>query len=48
MQTYYDLRDVNRRVDSFTDQVVTKAKNPNLIRHKILQDIKDQGFDLNV
>lgn len=28
MQTYYDLRDANNRVDCFSDQVVKKLKNP--------------------
>ena len=26
MQTYYDLRDANRRVDSYTNQVITQSK----------------------
>lgn len=48
IQTYYDLRDANRRVDSFTNQVLTKAKNPNPVRVNMLQDVRDQGFDLKV
>lgn len=46
MQTYYDLRQANRRVDSFSDQVVTKLKNVNPVRQKIVNVIVGQGFDL--
>jgi len=46
MQTYYDLRDANRRVDSFTDQVKTKSELTIEKRKEILNAIKDQGFDL--
>jgi nitroreductase len=46
MQTYYDLRDLNKRVDSFTDQVVAKTKMTLKKRKEILNVIKDQGFDL--
>lgn len=44
MQTYYDLRDANRRVDSFSNQVVTKLENVIEPRQKILQAVRDQGF----
>ena len=44
MQTYYDLRDANRRVDSFTNQVITKFKNANPKRQEILNTIKKMGF----
>lgn len=48
MQTYYDLRQANRRVDSFSSQIVTKLKNYNPIRQKIVNVIKKQGFDLMI
>jgi len=48
MQTYYDLREANRRVDSFTLQVIKKLQNPSEKRAKILQVVRDQGFDLKV
>lgn len=48
MHAYYDLRDTNNRVDTFSDQVVTRMKNPNTKRAKILKNIQDQGFNLNV
>jgi len=46
MQTYYDLRQSNQRVDSFSNQVVTKLKNINPIRQRIMNVIVNQGFDL--
>lgn len=46
MQTYYDLRDANRRVDSFSNQVVTKLTNVIEARTKILQVVREQGFNL--
>lgn len=46
MQTYYDLRQANQRVDSFTNQVVTKFKNANPVRQRIVNVIVRQGFDL--
>lgn len=46
MQTYYDLRDANRRVDSFTKQVVTKLLNVIESRTTILQVVREQGFIL--
>lgn len=48
MQTYYDLRDANRRVDSFTNQVVTRLKNIIPKRQEILNVVRKQGFDLKV
>lgn len=44
MQTYYDLRDTNRRVDSFSDQVVAKFKGVIPKRQEILKVIHKQGF----
>lgn len=46
MQTYYDLRNANQRVDSFSNQVIEKLKNINPIRQKIFNNIVEQGFDL--
>lgn len=46
MQTYYDLRNANKRVDSFSDQVVSKLVNVIPGRQDILNVIKSQGFDL--
>ncbi|MDY0235266.1 MAG: NADPH-dependent oxidoreductase [Gudongella sp.] len=48
MQSYYDLRDANKRVDSFTDQVKTKSKLSLEKRKEILNAIKDQGFNLMI
>lgn len=44
MQTYYDLRDANRRVDSFTDQVSRFLSIARPRRAEVLKDIADQGF----
>jgi nitroreductase len=46
MQTYYDLRDANRRVDRFSNQVVARLMNPSLKRQEMLNAVKAQGFDL--
>jgi nitroreductase len=48
MQTYYDLREANKRVDSFSNQVVTKLKNLIPKRSDMLKVMKKQGFDLNI
>lgn len=48
MQTYYDLRDTNNRVDSFSKQVITKLQNVNTIRQKLVNVIVEQGFDLKL
>lgn len=44
MTTYYDLRNVNQRVDCFSDQVVNKTSNSITKRQEILKVIKKQGF----
>lgn len=46
MTTYYDLRENNRRSDSFTSQVGSKyaARNPK--RMTMVRHIKNHGFDL--
>ncbi|HOW23055.1 MAG TPA: NADPH-dependent oxidoreductase [Sedimentibacter sp.] len=48
MQTYYDLREANKRVDSFSNQVVTKLINTIPKRSEMLRIMKKQGFDLNL
>lgn len=48
MQTYYDLRNANKRVDSFSDQVVSKLVSAIPGRQDILNVIKSQGFDLMI
>ncbi|MDD7593515.1 MAG: nitroreductase family protein [Peptoniphilaceae bacterium] len=46
MQTYYDLRDENRRSDTFTDQVVRKVQAPNAARNRLARSIAHSGFKL--
>lgn len=48
MQTYYDLRDPGRRVDSFSKQVVARLENPSEKRSKMLRAVQRQGFDLGL
>jgi len=48
MRTYYDLRDTNKRVDSFTNQVVKRLRNVIPKRQEILNVVREQGFDLKV
>ncbi len=48
MQSYYDLRNANKRVDCFSDQVVTKLVNLIPKRSEMLNIMKKQGFDLNI
>ena len=44
MQTYYDLRDTNRRLDSFTLQVAKRINAHNPTRQELLNVVRDQGF----
>lgn len=44
MTTYYDLRDANRRVDCFSDQVVAKLNVSMPNRQGMLKVIGQQGF----
>ena len=44
MTEYYDLRDKNRRVDSFSKQVVKKFSAANETRLRWLDVIREQGF----
>lgn len=48
MQTYYDLRDAHKPLDSFSKQVVGILQNPNEKRSKLLNVIKKQGFDFQL
>lgn len=48
MQTYYDLRDASRPLESFSKQVVMRFTTPNEKRAKILNVIKKQGFKLKL
>ncbi|MFR6642402.1 MAG: hypothetical protein ACLUQN_02460 [Megasphaera sp.] len=42
MEEYYDLRDTNRRVDSFTKQIAGKKAIP--LRQQLIQQAEAQGF----
>lgn len=42
MEQYYDMRDTNRRVDSFTKQVAGKKAVP--LRQNLIQQAEAQGF----
>ncbi len=46
MRTYYDLREPDRPVDSFSDQVVSRLKHCNPKRRDILNVVRKQGFEL--
>ena len=48
MTTYYDLRNSNRRVDSFSNQIVKRLEKVHPTRKYVLKDIKKQGFDLSL
>lgn len=48
MSTYYDLRNANRRVDSFTDQVVNRLLARNVTRSRLVPVIVNQGFLLEL
>lgn len=48
MHTYYDLRNANRREDTFTDQIRTKYGSIREARAKIISDIVGQGFTLGM
>lgn len=45
MQTYYDLRQANKPLDKFSQQVADKIKNTNPRRQLLAKDIINQGFD---
>lgn len=44
MQTYYDLRNANKALDAFTDQVVDKNNKKIARRSEIVDVIKEQKF----
>lgn len=44
LQTYYDLRDASRHVDSFTDQVSRALAGVRRKRAQVIADIAAQGF----
>lgn len=46
MQTYYDLRNANQRVDSFTKQVLGKFTPGKDNRDLTFEIAREQGFDL--
>jgi len=48
MQEYYDLRDTNQRLDSFSEQIAKKAKHGLIKRQEMLNLVRDQGFDLKL
>ncbi|KAF5065943.1 NADPH-flavin oxidoreductase [anaerobic digester metagenome] len=48
MTTYYDLREANRRSDSFTLQVVQKLSGGIPERQAMMNQIVAQGFDLKL
>jgi nitroreductase len=48
MQTYYDLRNTNQRMDAFSKQVVTKYHAQNPVRQAYLNVLQEQGFDLHL
>ncbi len=45
MQTYYDLRDVNNRVDSFTKQTTDRLAAEPAARTRMMRVAQAQGFD---
>ena len=48
MRTYYDLRDPDRSVDSFSNQVVARFNQANPKRQEILNVVRKKGFDLKI
>lgn len=48
MQNYYDLRQANKKTDSFSNQVVAKLKGVIPKRSEMLNIMKKQGYDLNI
>lgn len=45
VQTYYDLRDANKRIDSFTNQIGSaKLDNRETHRSQILEVLHEQGL----
>lgn len=48
MTTYYDLREANKRVDSFSSQVIKRLETANPLRQDLVNVIVKQGFDLKL
>lgn len=48
MKTYYDLRQADKPLDRFTQQIVDKLANPIPKRAQLLQTMKRQGFNLGL
>lgn len=48
MRTYYDLRQSNKPLDSYTEQVVDKLTHPIAKRATLLCTLHRQGFDLGL
>jgi nitroreductase len=48
METYYDLRNTNRKSETFSQQVVKQLSNPIPGRADIVNVIRAQGFDLKL
>lgn len=45
---YYDLRNPNKPLDRFVEQLNTKFKSTNINRTEILKVVRKQGFDLKI
>lgn len=46
MTTYYDLRDANHRVDSFSEQIKKKFMNRPYRREALVEVLAEQGFNI--
>ena len=44
VHNYYDLRETNQRVDTFTNQIYQRLNNVPEKRHELLQTLRQQGF----
>lgn len=47
LNQYYDLRDLNKRVDTFRDHIVTKQRKSNKKRSNVFKYIESQGFKIS-
>ncbi|NCB50438.1 MAG: NADPH-dependent oxidoreductase [Clostridia bacterium] len=48
MKTYYDLRNTNKKSETFSEQVIKQLMNPMESRANIVNVIRAQGFDLKL
>lgn len=48
MKTYYDLRQKDKPLDSFSEQLIQRFENTLEKRTLILNVIKEQGFDFKL